>query len=374
MWRKQQKRPTTIVILNDKDLLKRTEIDTSPLSNPFKGRTAGKIRLCANCRSATIGWPVICDAQRHKKKSASALKACKARATPNSSRHIHVCYICERLGRACWEGSEKTESKFRLYKNLQLLTLLVYIRPAQEVFCLELSRRSKIGMSDARFLLASIAQKRCCHIHYHHTRHAMKIASQFEPSRSGNKHGFCVFFHKGCSGTSSDLRPLPMYGRHTLQETESFYEFHGSVSVLSMGLLTGEQVCGRYACGACRYIVSKGALGTRPAVDSTYLLDVVDRCLADCVLIALCVSNTQSVFISENEATSQEAQRLRKKVVAPFPNVPRFRFLPVREVFKSRLNLVEQNGSGSRNVCNKTIESRLGSVLSAKNVHLYSLS
>ena len=165
-----------------------------------------------------------------------------------------------------------------------------------------------------------------------------------------------------------------MYGRHTLQETESFYEFHESVSVLAMGLLTGDEVCGRYACGACRYIVSKGALGTRPAVDSTHLLDVVDRCLAYCILNALCVSNTQSVFISENEAASQEAQRLKKKVVAPFPNVPCSRFLPVREVYKSRLHLVEQNRSGSRNVCNKTIESRLGPVLSAKNVHLYSLS
>ena len=120
--------------------------------------------------------------------------------------------------------------------------------------------------------------------------------------------------------------------------------------------------------------MSKGFLGTRPAVDSTHLLDVVDRFLADCLLNALYVSNTQSVFIFENEAASQEDQRLRKKVVAPFSNVPRSRFFPVREVFKSRLTLFEQNGSGSRNVCNKTIESRLGLVLSSKNVHLYSLS
>ena len=229
-------------------------------------------------------------------------------------------------------------------------------------------------MIDARFLLASIAQKRFCNIHYHHTRHAMIMASQYEPSCSGDQHGFCVLFHKGCSGTGSNLPPLSMYRRHALQDTESFHEFHESVSVLSVGLLTDEEVCGRYACGACRYIVSKGALGTRPTVDFTHLLDAVDRFLAECVLNALCVSNTQSVFISENEAASQEAQRLRKKVAAPFPNVPRSRFFPVREVFKSRLNLVEQSGSISRNVCNKTIESRLGPVLSAKNVHLYSFS
>ena len=122
--------PTTIVILNDTDLLKRTKIDNSPLSTNFNRTTAGKIRLCTNCRSAMIGWPVICDAHRHKKMSASALKECKARATPSCTRYMHVCYICGRLRRACWEVSVETETEFRFYKNLQLLTVLIHSRPA----------------------------------------------------------------------------------------------------------------------------------------------------------------------------------------------------------------------------------------------------
>ena len=92
-------------------------------------------------------------------------------------------------------------------------------------------------MIDARFLLASIAQKRFCNIHYHHARYAMNTVSQYEPTCSGDEHGFCVLFHKGCSGTGSNLRPLSMYRRRTLQETESFHEFHESVSVPSVGLL-----------------------------------------------------------------------------------------------------------------------------------------
>ena len=57
-----RKRPTTIVILIDKDLLNRRKIDTSPLSNALNRRTERKIPLCTNCRSATIGCPVMCDA------------------------------------------------------------------------------------------------------------------------------------------------------------------------------------------------------------------------------------------------------------------------------------------------------------------------
>ena len=77
--------------------------------------------------------------------SASAIKVCKARATPSSTRNIHLCYICGRPGRAYWEVSDETETKFRLYKNLQLPTVLIHSRPAKEFFVLNFLEGRKLA-------------------------------------------------------------------------------------------------------------------------------------------------------------------------------------------------------------------------------------
>ena len=85
------KRPTTIVILNDKDLLKRTKIDTSPLSNPFNRRTAGKIRLFTNFRSATIGWPVILRCTQAQEKVCVCIKGVENHVQPLTP--IDICML-----------------------------------------------------------------------------------------------------------------------------------------------------------------------------------------------------------------------------------------------------------------------------------------
>ena len=75
-----------------------------------------------------------------------------------------------------------------------------------------------------------------------------------------------------------------------------------------------------------------------------------------------------------NEVSFRLANELKAKIISPLPNVTISRFLPVPEVVKLRAVLNDHAAHPSANICQKTIESRLCSVLAARNVHMYSLT
>ena len=170
------------------------------------------------------------------------------------------------------------------------------------------------------------------------------------------------------------MRPLRSYKRQTLGEAESCYEYEESIQCHMQGLLSAGNVSDKQACATCRYVISKGAQGIRPNMDSPFLKDVVDRCLVDCVLYALDIDNPHLAFISNNDTALREVQNVKTKLLTPFPNVPRSQFLQLREVFKLRSALIAHGDANSTNFCTRTIEYRLGPVSASKNVHLYSLS
>ena len=237
--------------------------------------------------------------------------------------------------------------------------------------------RAGISIAQARFLLQRLSDSRFCSFHHNQTRHCKDAVDNASPNERGLKRGFCVFRGKGCLQISSILRPISRPHPNTLEEIESYSEFVDSIHSHSGGALGAADVFRQQACGTCRYVLGKGSTGTRPMVDNAVLKCATDRCLVDCVLFALEMETTgeqESVYIRGNEDVMTEARKLKEVVVAPFAGTPNARFLPVSEVRKLRTVLHEKSIEGSRHVCGKTVESRIGPVLAARNVHSYSLS
>ena len=129
----------------------------------------------------------------------------------------------------------------------------------------------------------------------------------------------------------------------------------------------------KYACGASRYILSKGRGGTRPIFQLLMLRHSADRCLFECVLFNL-DGNVRSSGFRHSHEISCLAEALRSRVKRPFSSLPEYRFLPVSDVTSLRKELNAHSSSTSANVTMRTIESRSSPVLAARNVHLYSLS
>ena len=370
-----RKRPTTIVILTDKQLQKRANVDTSPLPNPFVELPGKSILLCSDCRSSSHGWGVISDPRRYGAKSRSALQSWKQRTSPRQIRKTLECYICKCLKPMHKQTSAPSPNLSK--RNLPLMQLFLYTRESQESFCFDLSRRSGISISDARLLLCKLPEARFCYLHHNQTRHSKKFASGLEPTKRGERHGFCIFRNNGCLQTSFVLRPLPKPRLQSLEDVESYSDFEDAVMSHSSRALTPGEVIGKQACGTCRYILTKGSSGTKPLVDTAILKCATDRCLVDCILFALdkkAETDMDSVYMRANDEVKMEALKLKEKVVTPLPDVPNACCLPIAEVQKLRTLLHSKSSQGSNNVCGKTVESRIAPVLAARRIYCYSLS
>ncbi|PXF47001.1 hypothetical protein BWQ96_03191 [Gracilariopsis chorda] len=361
-----KRRPTKASFLSRTQLLKRSQVDTGTLPNPFVRKDPGFFLLCTSCRSPKNGWNVICDVRRYGSKSRSALQAWKVRASAREAKQRTDCYICIKLG-CHFDSSIRTKANFKLF------SVLLYSACVQELFCSELSRRSGLCVEDGRFLLHQIGEVRFCSLHHNQTRHANDIAATEEPTLRGALSGYCIFKGQGCSGLSAVLRPLPNLKMETLEDTEVFCEYDDAVDIYSGGSLKFEDVAGKHACGNCRYIVTRGAQGIQPSFDTVTLTDATDRCLVDCILFALDKAACNTVFMRGNDGITHAANDLRSAAIAPFSEAPASRFLPIKAVFTTRKALAALSTNGF-DVTNRTVESRIGSVLSAKDVHLYSLS
>lgn len=228
-------------------------------------------------------------------------------------------------------------------------------------------------MSDASFLLHNIADARFCSLHHNQTRHSSAAAELVEPSIKGKKSGLCVFKDAGCAAKNNILRPLPELRRGSLEEIETYFEYNEAVYSHSAGSIEFCDVAGKQACGTCRYVISKEADGTPPNVDNATLKSATDRCLVDCILYALDAYNQDSVFVRGSDQLRDQAVLLKKKVISPIPAVPTARFLPLSAVFVLRSKLNERS-EAPKNVTNCAVESRIGTVLAAKNVHIFPLS
>ena len=228
-------------------------------------------------------------------------------------------------------------------------------------------------MTDASFLLHNIADARFCSFHHNQTRHSSAAAELTEPPLKGKKSLICVFKDAGCAANNNFLRPLPQLHRESLEETEKYFECTEAVYDHSDSSIEFVHVVGKRACGPCRYVISKGSNGTRPNVDNATFKSATDLCLVDCILYALDAYNQDSVFVRGSDKLRDEAVLLKKKVVSPLPVVPTARFLPLPAVFTLWSKLKERSETPN-NVTNRTVESRIGTVLAAKNVHTFSLS
>lgn len=79
-----------------------------------------------------------------------------------------------------------------------------------------------------------------------------------------------------------------------------------------------------------------------------------------------------SALMCVNESVYKAENELKVRVISPFPD-PIYRFLSITAVFNFRRELSAQSFWVSLK-SNTTVESKIGPVLSSKNVHLYSPS
>lgn len=79
----------------------------------------------------------------------------------------------------------------------------------------------------------------------------MNAASQHEPFLNGNKNRYSIFRGKNCVRSFCVLRPFLNYGKDTLEDTETFYEFNEAVKVHSGGSLSIDDAHGIHASGDC---------------------------------------------------------------------------------------------------------------------------
>ena len=259
--------------------------------------------------------------------------------------HFHCLEICNKTDLIPFENAIKGP---RL--NLQLLQLLLYEKEAQETFCSDLSMRSGISITKARFLSQRLFDSRFCSFNHNQTRHCKDAVDIGSSNERGLKRGFSVFRGKGCLQTSCILRPISRPHRNTLEEMESYSELVDSVRSYSGDALSAKDVFRRQACGTCRYVLRKGSTGTKPMVDNAVLTCATDLCLVDCVLLVLEMETTgekESVYIRGNQDVMTEARNFNEVVAAPFAETPNARFLPVSEKRKLRTVLHEKSIEGS---------------------------
>ena len=157
----------------------------------------------------------------------------------------------------------------------------------RELFCQDLSRRSGIEVQEARDILKAVAKTKFCSLHHNQSRHAANAAARVDPGTRGAIAGICVFKDHGCFENSKSLRPLAMYKKETLEDTEAYLDAMDAANTISGGRLSLEDVTGKQVCANCRYVISKGITGVRPNFLINELKDSADRCLVDCVLFAL---------------------------------------------------------------------------------------
>ena len=371
-----QKRPTVYVHLTDQQMFARSAVDTSPFVNPFKDEPDRTFLMCTDCRSSSAGWTVICDVKRYGKRARAALQSWKRRVEKDVKTQSHFCHICRILELAgkVDQIPKTDEPKQIISVNLRLYEVLLRDVEYRELFCQDLSRRSEIEVQEARDILKAVAKTKFCSLHHNQSRHAANAAARVDPGTRGAIAGFCVFKDHGCFENSKSLRPLAMYKKETLEDTEAYLDAMDAVNTVSCGRLSLEDVTGKQVCANCRYVISKGITGVRPNFLINELKDSADRCLVDFVLFALDANNYTAEYCRVNEVSFRLANELKANIISSLPNVTTSRFLPVPEVVKLRAVLNDHAAHPSANICQKTIESRLCSVLAARNVHMYSLT
>ena len=263
------------------------------------------------------------------------LQSWKQRTCPSQMRKTLECYICQCLETMHTQASAPHPNLSK--RNVPLMQLFLYTRESQERFCFDLSWRSRISISDAWFLPLELPKALFCYFHHIQTRHSKTFSSGIEPTKRGEKHGFCIFRNNGCLRTSLVLRPLRKPRLQSLEDVESYSDLEDAVMSHCSRALKPGKVIGKQACGTCRYILTKASNGTKPLVDNAVLKCATDSCLVDRILFALdkkAETDMDTVNMRGNVKMKMEALKLNGNVVALLPDVPNACFLPITELQK----------------------------------------
>lgn len=169
------KLPTLYVSLNIQQVLKRAQVETLHLKDPFEGKKAGSFLLFTDCRSKTRGCSVIFDVNRYGKRQRSSLQSWKRRTKP-IPRKFRECYICEILVdmRHLEFMHDPNKPLSSVLVNLRTYAVLLCSNCTQELFFKELIKRSGIQREKVGYILNSIADTRFFTLHYNHVQHSVE--------------------------------------------------------------------------------------------------------------------------------------------------------------------------------------------------------